>query len=264
MKNILSFLLVLGLSHSALNAQSTAMDFTMNDCNGNTHHLFSELDSNNVVIMEFFHTCPSCVQAAADMKPMIQSIKAKHGNKLRFFVTPEDDTYPCSSVLNWMNSNGFAGLVTPFDSGSVQCAYYGGLGMPTIAVAAGSQHKLLYLANASIGFTTSDTTLIGNAIRNFLDSTFAGMDDIPSNASINLYPNPVSSKFELSIEAKESGVLKLGIANMAGQTVADLAEEKLQAGAWSRGFSISLPDGIYFVQGTFNGRSLRKKITVQH
>src|SRR5262249_10014586 len=44
-------------------AQTTAMDFYMDDCNGSMHHLYSELDPDNVIIMEFFMTCSSCVTA---------------------------------------------------------------------------------------------------------------------------------------------------------------------------------------------------------
>ena len=246
-------------------AQTTAMDFTMNDCNGQMYNLFTELNMEHAVIMEFFHTCPSCAAAANDIKPMYQSLVAQYGNKVRFIVTPEDDTYNCTSVVNWVSTNGLSGVVTPFDSGGVQTAYYGGLGMPTIAVAAGSTHKLLYLANAATAsFATSDTGLIGTAIRNFLDSTFAGIGSIDMNISAVVYPNPVGNNLSVSIEVKEPGTLQLEITNVTGDKVAELTEEQIQSGIWKRSFPVSLSNGTYFINGSINENAFSKKITVKN
>ncbi len=264
MKNILSTYIVLLFCASASVAQTTAMDFTKKDCNGKAHHLFAELDSENVVIMEFFHTCPSCVAAANDMKPMYQNLAAKYGNKVRFYVAPGDDSYACSSVNLWITNNGFATMTVPFDSGSVQTAYYGGMGMPTIAVAAGSSHKLLYLANQNVSFATGDTATIDSAIRNFLDSAFAGVQNINTNVSVTIYPNPVADHCSIIIETKTSGILKLELTNISGQKIRELADEKIQAGIWNKDFPLSLPRGVYFIEGLFNEKPFQEKITILH
>lgn len=265
MKKIYSLLLAALLGNTIANAQTTAMDFTMNDCNSVMHNLYSELDPGNVIIMEFFHTCPSCAAAANDLKAMYQDLTATYGTtKVRFYVTPYDDGYNCTSVLNWVNTNGLSSVVVPFDSGGVQTAYYGGMGMPTIVVAAGSTHKLLYLCNQTVPFYTSDTTLIGTAIRNFLDSTYAGVSNIQSNVSISIFPNPTTDELTISIEAKEAGMLKLELANITGDKVAGLTEEKIQTGVWKKNFPISLSNGIYFIKGSLNEKPFQEKVTVLH
>ena len=239
--------------------------FNKTDCNGQAHHLFSELDSGNVVIMEFFHTCGSCITAANDMKPMIQNLVAQYGNKVRFYVAPEDDSETCTGVQAWVSTNGFSSIAVPFDSGGTQSSYYGQGGMPTIAVAAGNTHQLLYLAssNTASGFVTSDTAIIGTAIRNFLDTTFAGIQNVNSAFSIAVFPNPIADNFAISIEVKEPGMLKLELTNIAGQKVAELTEENIQTGIWRRNFPISLSNGIYLVKGEFNQKTFSKTITVQ-
>ena len=142
MKHLYIFLLASLIYSTGSNAQ-TVTDFTKKDCNtGASHNLFSELNSGKAIIMEFFHTCISCSNAAKDIKPMYQNLVLKYGNKVLFYVMPEDDSYTCSDVLNWVNTNGLSSVVIPLDSGSVQTAYYGGMAMPSIAVVAGSAHQL--------------------------------------------------------------------------------------------------------------------------
>jgi len=265
MKKLIYLFLVVAFTNTISKAQTTALDFNTADCNGNMHHLFSELDSGNVVIMEFFHTCVACISAANDMKPMIQNLVAQYGNKVRFYVAPEDDSETCTSVQNWVSTNGFSSIAVPFDSGGTQSSYYGQGGMPTIAVAAGNTHQLLYLAssNTSSGFGTSDTAIIGTAIRNFLDTTFAGIQNMSSAFSIAVFPNPITDNFAISIEVKEPGMLKLELTNIAGQKVVELTEEKIQAGVWSRNFPVFIPIGIYLIKGQFNQKMFSETITVQ-
>lgn len=265
MKKSIYFILALSFVITTSNAQqkrTVASDFTMNDCNGQMHNLFTELNGGNVIIMEFFHTCSSCISAANDIKPMYQNLVAQYGNKVRFFVLPSDDDYSCTQVMNWVSTNNFSSIVVPFDSGATQMAYYGGSGMPTIAVVAGSSHKVLF---TQLGLAPSDTTIIGDSIRHFFNPTGLGIQNKNSNTNyIQVYPNPASNNFNLSFDTKEAGTFKVQLTNIVGQTVVELAEEKLQVGNWNQTIPInSLPDGIYFIKGQFNEKIFYEKITVQ-
>ncbi|MES2397494.1 MAG: T9SS type A sorting domain-containing protein [Bacteroidota bacterium] len=258
MKNIIYLFFALILTTSVSKAQTTAMDFTMNDCNGQMHHLFSELDSGNVVILEFFMTsCGSCITAGQTLEAMYQDLIAQYGSKVRYYHFGFNNTYSCTTINNWVTSNGFSSV--PFDSGAVQVAYYGGMGMPTIAVVAGNTHQVLFTA---VGFSTSDTTTIGTATRNFFNST--GIEDKNSNiSSFKIFPNPISTNLTVNIELREPGILKLELTNVVGQTVAELAEEKLQAGIWNKNFSVNhISDGFYFIKGQLNDKIFSQKITI--
>ncbi len=147
----------------AISQPTTALDFSMIDCNGQFHNLYSELNSGNAIIMEFWMDgCAPCIVAGKALDSMYKELKATCG-KVRYYQTVFNDNSHCNVVLNWYNTNGFSSV--PFDSGAAQVAYYGGFGMPTVAVAAGNTHQLLYLNNH--GFPTGDTALVAAAIKNF-------------------------------------------------------------------------------------------------
>lgn len=263
-KYILFFVLIsLGINKK-MSAQTpdTAYDFNMNDCNGKMHHLFSELDSGNVVVMEFLMlSCSPCIVAGKSLDAMVGPLKKKYGEKVRFYQFGFTKSYTCSQIQNWVSTNGFANSV-PFDSGDVQVAYYGGMGMPTVAVVGGKKHKVLF---SSIDFKpNTDSATISAAIHTFFNTT-----GILTNESIvsavSVYPNPVSNVITLSLDSKKTGPLYLTITNLEGQKIADLPVESVKAGAWSK--TITLPqikNGIYFLNGSIEGNIFTKKITIQN
>lgn len=193
MKKLVPFLFSFLLSYSSLYSQQTkATDFNMSDCNGVMHHLFSELDSGNCVIIEYFMlSCASCVVAGQHMEPMYQSLKAKYGNKVRWYHFGYTNNYTCSSIVNWVTTNGFTS--TPFDSGAFQVAYYGGMGMPTVVVVAGKGHDVLF---SNVGFVPNDTAVMAAVV----DSFFGGssVNEHLIEISLQLFPNPVSKKLNVN------------------------------------------------------------------
>ena len=42
-------------------AQTTATDFTANDCGGTSHTLFTELNAGNVIVITWVMPCSSCI-----------------------------------------------------------------------------------------------------------------------------------------------------------------------------------------------------------
>lgn len=245
----------------AVRAQTTAMDFTMSDCQGNNmHHLYDELDSGNVVIMEFFMVnCSPCIDAGNALEPMYQRVKTACGNKVRFFQTGFNNTYSCLQVAKWVGDNGFSSV--PFDSGAAQVAYYGGFGMPTIAVAAGNTHKLLYLSNQN--FTISDTAIIADSILAFCGGG-SGIHSYENIFSLSIFPKPARNNFSVSFNAREAGALKIEIENIFGECVQILIEEKINGGSWNKSFSCSgVAKGIYLLKVSLNGRSFAEKIVVE-
>lgn len=262
--NLFFILLLSFIINAQLKAQTptTAYDFNMNDCNGKMHHLFGELDSGNVVIMEFFMlSCSPCIVAGHSLDAMVTPLKKKYGEKVRFYQIGFTKSYTCTQIQNWVNTNGFANSV-PFDSGDVQVAYYGGMGMPTIAVVGGEKHDVLF---TSMDFKpNTDTATISAAIH-----TFFNPSGIHSNASltssVSIYPNPTSGSLILSMNVEKSGTLSLFLSDVEGRKVIDLPLETIKAGAWNKTLALPpLKDGIYFLNGFIDGNSFTKKITIQN
>ncbi|MBI3501599.1 MAG: T9SS type A sorting domain-containing protein [Bacteroidetes bacterium] len=239
--------------------QTTAMDFTKNDCaTGQSHHLFAELDSGKAVIMEFFmNNCPACIDGGNALEPLYQKLKQK-GCKVLFYQTSFNNTYKCSTITLWQSTNGFSGV--PFDSGAAQITYYGGFGMPTVVVAAGSSHQILYLTNA--GFPAGDTAKIDSAISAFCAT--AATNFLNEKFFFSVFPKPALENFTLSCKIPEPGNLKIEMETILGEKVKMFVEEKIQSGEWERNFSaVGFAKGIYFLRIYFNDKSFAEKIIIE-
>lgn len=250
------------ITHQTVVSQNptTAYDFNMNDCNGNMHHLFSELDSGNVVVMEFFMiSCSPCIDAGKALDGMMVPLKKKYGNKVRFYQMGFTKSYTCTQIKDWISKNGFATSV-PFDSGDVQVAYYGGMGMPTVAVAAGKDHKVLFTSTSFKPAT--DTASISSSIH-----TFFGTNGIfsPNSAisSVSLFPNPATDQVTITLNMKKADVLHLTLINLEGKLLADLCNENIKAGTWEKTIVLpSIKAGTYFLQGEMEKERFTRKITI--
>ncbi|MEO6902658.1 MAG: T9SS type A sorting domain-containing protein [Bacteroidia bacterium] len=264
-KNILILLIscyFLGVNQKAFaqNLPTVARDFKMDDCNGQMHHLFSELDSGNVVIMEFFMlSCRPCIDAGHALDAMILPLKKSYGNKVRFYQLGFTPSYTCTKIKDWISTNGFANSV-PFDSGDVQVAYYGGMGMPTVVIVGGKDHKILHNTQA---FELKDTTVMSKTIHDFFAGTLGISKMTTNNSAISVFPNPATNNLTVSMNAEKSGMLSLTLMNIQGQEIMKLYHENVNAGAFSK--SIPLPNianGIYFIRGEMNQQNFTQKITV--
>jgi hypothetical protein len=260
---LLFFILFLSLGvNKTLTAQNptTAYDFNMDDCNGKMHHLFSELDSGNVVVMEFFMlSCSPCIVAGKSLDAMITPLKKKYGTKVRFYQFGFTKSYTCTQIQSWVSTNGFANSV-PFDSGDVQVAYYGGMGMPTVAVVGGKGHDVLF---TSMDFKpNTDSATISTAIHTFFNTTgIQTNEDITS--AVSVYPNPTSGLITLNLKLEKQGTLNLTLTNLQGQNVLNLSNENLKPGNWNK--TIALPrlkNGVYFLNGSLGEQIFTKKITI--
>lgn len=258
-KYILSLFIVLICIYNS-NSQTTATDFTMNDCNGQMHHLFSELDSGNVVILEFFMlSCTPCITAGQKLEALHQTLTTQYGSsKVRYYHFGYSNSYTCTQITNWVSTNGFSSV--PFDSGAAQVAYYGGMGMPTVAVVAGSAHSVLF---TNVGFATSDTGTIGTAVRNFFKASGVNEPAHPALSANTIY-NPTSETLAISLNTYSSGALDIELINVTGQKVKTLTHKELiNGGLHNKTFPVQLPAGIYFINIRFNEESVSQKIVIQ-
>ena len=245
--------------NSISKAQTTAMDFTKMDCAGQNHQLFSELDSGNLVIMEFIMTCNSCIAAGHALETMVANLQAEYPNRVRWYQMAYTNSYTCASMTAWKNTNGFTSAV--FDQGAALVAYYGGFGMPTVAVAAGSGHDVLF---SNVGFSISDTTAIGIAARNFFATS--STVELPSSIqSFRAYPSPANTSLSVSLNLNESGELMIQLVDLSGKEIMKAAAEPVSKGVVERNLDVSnVASGIYLVKATINGKSVIERIKISH
>ncbi|MCG3165033.1 MAG: hypothetical protein POELPBGB_00793 [Bacteroidia bacterium] len=258
MKNLIYLSIALFFTTANSNAQTTAMDFNRMDCNGNMQHLFADLDAGNAVIIEFFmQNCGACPVAGQKLEALKADLLAQFPGKVKSYAIGYVNSYTCSSVANWVTNNGFTAI--PIDSGATQVAYYGGMGMPTIVVLGGGTSHLV-LGSPYLGLSTSDTTTIGNDIRDFLGATAINETVF---TSFNLFPNPANDMLTLSFDMKESGNLNIEIFDMLGKKVSTLMNDNVSAQKFKRSFSTaSLAAGNYVLQLSINGNSVNHKLNI--
>jgi len=258
MKKSIYFILAFLLSGMTTKAQSTAMDFQQTDCSGQFHHLFAELDSGNLVVMEFIMTCNSCIVAGHALESMIADLDADYPGKIRWYQLAYTNSYTCATMLNFKTTNGFVSSV--FDQGAGMMAYYGGFGMPTIAVAAGPGHDVLF---TDVGFSISDTTAIGIAARNFFLTS--GVQQGPEAISkFNVYPNPSDENISVALQVAAGGKLEIQIVDMSGK-IAGLSQFEVSAGEVIECINVaSYVSGLYMVKATLNGKEMVQRVIISH
>jgi len=246
-----------------VNAQTTGMNFIIDDCNGNPHELFADLDAGKVVIIEFFMTsCGSCVVAGDKLETMKADLLVEFPGMIKSYAFGYTNSYSCATVNAWVTTNGFTSV--PSDSGAAQVAYYGGFGMPTIVVLGGATtHDIL--GTPYIGFSTSDTTTMANDIRGFFNG-FAGIaDPITSVNNVSVYPNPANNTVNISLTFATTSDLVIEVVDLTGRVVLNVTNEKSQSGSIIRTINTAdIAEGNYLVRVNVGGTISHEKLAVVH
>jgi hypothetical protein len=257
---MLSITLFLGfVGHS--NAQTKALDFTKSDANGVKHHLFDDLDAGNAVILFFYMpNCGMCPPPAQKVQSMAKNINARYPGKVKIYVMPYNNNTKASDVKNWVN-NYSLNMFTPLDSGATQVAHYGGFGMPSVALVAGKDHRIMF---SDVGFSSRDTTDMRDSMKAFFNASQTGIEDLQSViTSLNIYPNPSSEILKISLQLKEGTLLSIDILDLNGRKIATVMNEKLSAGLINEQFNTkTLPNGNYFLRVNANGKTSSSKIQI--
>ncbi len=251
--SIMAFILIASVSK----AQTTAMDFTKNDCDGVSHHLFSELDSGNVVIMEFIMTCSSCIAAGHAIETMMTDLEVQYPGKVRLYQIAYTNSYTCATMQGFKNTNNFSSTV--FDQGASLVAYYGGFGMPTVAIAAGTNHDVLL---SNVGFGASDTAQAGTAIRAFF-TTLSASELPESVASFTSFPNPGNDFVTVQLNFKNNASVKVQMVDLSGKLVKEFFTENVNSGVMEKKIDVSsIAPGYYMLKATVNGKDVFNKINI--
>lgn len=219
--------------------QETAMDFDQADCSGNSHHLFSELDAGKVVILEFVMlNCAPCITATKALEKIRSPFDEQYPGRVVLYSMGFLNAYTCTQMQAWMTNNNFTHSV--FTGGEQQVSYYGGMGMPTIIVIGGNDHKVYF---KSSGYTPSLDGQIKAAVDSSLAHSTLGIEEKITVDHFSVYPSFSSDNFTFRINFHAAQ--EISICNLMGQQVMSVPVS-------SHGnYTISasqLPDGIYITR----------------
>src|SRR5690606_34972739 len=87
------------------NAQSTATNFNCNDCEGENHDLFDELDAGHVVVIVWVMPCATCINGALSAQTEVQNALMKRPGEVKFFLVDDYATTSCKSLKTWCTQN---------------------------------------------------------------------------------------------------------------------------------------------------------------
>jgi thiol-disulfide isomerase/thioredoxin len=234
-------LILTGRSQTLLD---TAVNFTVKDVSGNTWELFSILDDNKIVVIDFFSTaCGTCQLYAPEVQAAYEAFGENEGNV--FFIGIDKG----NTNANVQYFDSVYGITYPDVSGQngggnpVHMAY-SIQGTPTIAVILPNRYievKQIYppsYENLIDSIVSAGGTLI------------TSVDEQAVNENILiLSPNPASSFVNLNFNLPESGLLKVEIYNLLGMKVFETKPEPFQAGKFKKRIELStFPKGPYFIR----------------
>lgn len=192
-RNLLILLPVLLILMSTLTfAQEIAMDFETTDCDGQQHHLFTELDEGKVIIVEFvMMNCSPCIFATQALNNIVQSYEETHPGRVKMYSIGYLDNYKCAAMRAWRDGASFTHPV--FIQGSSQVQYYGGMGMPTFVVTGSNTHQVYY--KSINGYNESMDIHIKSAIDSALLYSPLGMEEKIEADLISIYPSIFNDNF---------------------------------------------------------------------
>jgi Secretion system C-terminal sorting domain len=237
-------------------AQTTAMDWTKDDCNGINHNCFTELDSGNVLLCEYVMTCGTCISAANYLEQMYQDYALSNPGKVKFYAIDWNASFTCSTFQNW----GSALSCTLFLNGYNEVNYYGGMGMPTIVVLGGTDHHVYY---SKLGYSHSaDDANVRAAIDEALNQT--GISENNSAvSSLSIYPNPAVESTTITYSLETPSFVSIEVLNMLGEKV-NSANLGLQPEGENHYLlnTEMLNSGLYFIQITNGTLKESRKLIV--
>lgn len=266
MKKIILAILLVYSSGMIAFSQTNATNFTANDCNSNSHTLFTELDNGNIVVLAWIMPCLSCTGPVKTAYNIAKSYNSKpaYAGRVKFYLIDDFGDQNCTYLSNWATNNNIGpDILSVFDNAPggniIKEDDYGGTGMPHICIVGGTDHKIFF---NKFNSDADDPGGIEYAIFSALTPTSVD-DDLMKNPVVELYPNPSSNVINLDYTMNIPNIVTLEIHDVVGKKV--FTETKVaHSGKNSREINIdNLLNGTYFIVLKSNDftKTLRFNIT---
>ena len=243
MKQLILIISGILFSLQLLHAQTTATNFNCNDCAGNNHDLYTELDAGKVIVISFVMPCASCIGPSLSAYNEVQNYATSYPGRVLFYCADDVANTSCTSLTNWCNTNGMPNAKV-FSNSAVVETPYGSGGMPKIIVIGGASHTVFYNQNATI-----NTTAFNTAINDALAQVGVKENSI-DNFQLSLFPNPTKDKKTVvSYSLKSDENITIEIYNTFGDKVKNILKERQSIGKHQQQIDVStLSIGTYFIK----------------
>ena len=241
MKRIKIIFLII-ISYLAGISQNNATDFNALDCDGVSHHLFSELDSGKVIVIAWVMPCGPCGSIALDAYTAFLGYANSHPGRVEFYLIDDFANTDCASLFAWADKFGM-GNCTRFSDPSIDMGDYGQIGMPKIVVLGGAGHYVYFNENSStqnINFAI-DLALTGAGVT-------TSINEKEEIINFHYYPNPANEVFKINYSFKNKSNWTVELYNLIGEKI---LKEKIISESLHGEHSINtqdLPNGTYLVR----------------
>ena len=170
--------------------QNIATDFTVSDCDGIEHHLFSELDGGSIIVMAWVMPCNPCAIYTQPAYLAAHSFSESHPNKVHFYLIDDYANSSCTYISDWAQDYNMQNHVS-FSSEDISMSDYGEDGMPKVTVVGGLNHRIL--------FNENDVNITFDPIRITIENQLNEMtiEPIEEKMKITAFPNPTSGKLRV-------------------------------------------------------------------
>jgi hypothetical protein len=234
-----------------------AVDFTVNDCSGTSHHLFAELNSGKVVVIAFVMPCASCIGPSKSANTTVNDYATSNPGRVAFYIADDLANTSCSTVSGWANANGMSGIPV-FSDASVKMTDYGAEAMPKIVVLGGWGHKVFFTQDNGLNVTN-----LKNAINAALIGT--GIGQKQDDLQFNIYPNPVVNSATISCTIPQSGDADFSVFSLTGHKIQTFKLSGLVKGKNTIPVDLgSLANGSYLVRLESDSYSESIKLIIIH
>jgi len=205
---ITAILTTLGFAY----AQTTATDFTTNDCNGISHSLFDELDNGKVIVIAWVMPCAPCATFAGYASDAVQSFATSHPGIVKYYLADDYANSTCSYLAGWALNYEIA-TDAIFSDALLDMADYGTAGMPKVVVLGKNTHTIYYNEN------NGSPSFVGvkDAITLALAPLVGVNEQAENNLNLTAYPNPTT--VVINVEYNSKTPVQFNIINMLGENI---------------------------------------------
>ncbi|MDG1718622.1 MAG: T9SS type A sorting domain-containing protein [Flavobacteriales bacterium] len=238
-------------------SQTTATNFTTNDCNGVSHHLFDELDNGNVVVIAWVMPCSPCATYSLPAYSAVQSFSSSHPGQVHFYMADDYANTSCTSLSSWGDNYNMSNS-TFFSSTDVNMNDYGVSGMPKVVVLGGLDHHVYFNENDNKINLSGVQTAIDSALNSFVSST----SKLVSAFQLNTFPNPTQDKLTINYHFNKNEEVIFEIIDLLGKKVKTMLVFN-DPGTHTTDLNISkIPSGNYILRMQTSERTENLKFTI--
>ncbi|NUM31563.1 MAG: T9SS type A sorting domain-containing protein [Bacteroidetes bacterium] len=227
-----------------------ATNFVCNDCDGNKHNLFNELDSGYIIVLDWVMPCGSCIDPSKTVYNIIQSYSDSFPDKIRMYVCDDRADTDCQSIVSWTNNYGMI-KTKKFSDTSIIMEDYGLPGMPKVVIIGNKSH---YVYFNEVDFEAGNIQKLKNAFNDALSGKASIKRFEKQNKQIFLTENFVEKKHYLNFNILKPETFIIKITDISGKNIAEktlkIHENKSKIDLNTDEFN----NGIYFLN-IFNNKT---------